>query len=100
MMLVNPFEDHRLRRKEPKLTERVRQRLEMQGFTCSQETEFKEIIPWLRLSPGLTTVGVAMGTALASPMTLLGLSCVTGVCAVSNRHPFDHLYNYGVRQVT
>jgi len=100
MRLDHEVENPRGTRDRPVLPERIRRRLEMQGFACAQQPSFEPIVPWLRFSPGLTTVGVAIGTVLASPMILLGLSSITGLCAVSTRHPFDLLYNHGVRRVT
>ena len=100
MRLDHEVENPRVTRDGPVLPEPIRRRLEMQGFTCVQHNSFETVVPWLRLSPGLTTVGVAIGTVLASPMILLGLSGITGLCAVSTRHPFDLLYNHGVRQAT
>jgi len=82
------------------LAERVVRRLEMQGFSCSPDPAFRAVVPWLRFSPGLTTVGAAVGTALAAPAVLGALALVTGTCATTSRHPFDLLYDHGVRRVT
>lgn len=79
---------------------RVQRRLEMQGFTCRPDPAFEAIVPWLRLAPALTTTVVVVGTVLASPIVLVALAFVTAGCAASRRHPFDHLYNHGIRAVT
>lgn len=79
---------------------RVVRRLETQGFACRRgDPAFAAVVPWLRWSPGLTTAVTAVGVALASPAVLGGLAVVTGGCAASTRHPFDYLYNHGVRAV-
>jgi len=84
----------------PALAGRVVRRLEMQGFSCSTDPSVRAVVPWLRFSPGLTTVGAAIGTVLAAPAVLGALALVTGTCAATPRHPFDHVYERVVRPVT
>lgn len=84
----------------PVVDRRVDRLLEMQGFACSPDPDFRAVVPWLRFSPGLTTIGAGIGTVLASPAVLSALALVTGVCAATPRHPFDLLYDRGVRPVT
>jgi hypothetical protein len=40
------------------------------------------------------------GTILASPAILLGLALIAAVAAASPVHPFDLVYNYGIRNLT
>jgi len=82
------------------LAPRTARWLEIQGFTCSRRPDADDLIPWLRFSPGLTTVVVVLGTVLAAPLVLGALSLVTGVCAATSRHPFDVVYDRVVRPVT
>ncbi len=42
----------------------------------------------------------ALGTALASPAILLILAPLAGIAAASPVHPFDLIYNYGIRHLT
>jgi pyruvate/2-oxoglutarate dehydrogenase complex dihydrolipoamide dehydrogenase (E3) component len=49
------------------------------------------------LTPSLSTLWVASGTALASPKMLLGFSLVSALGASQHRHPFDRLYNCAIR---
>lgn len=78
----------------------IRQRLETQGYACPNEPEFAEIVPWLRFTTGLCTAWILVGTALASPVILGALVPIAAVGAVHPRHPFDYLYNHGLRRVT
>ena len=85
---------------EPAIARRTARWLEMQGFSCATRPDAEALVPWLRFSPGLTTVVVVVGTALASPLLLGALSLVTGVCAATQRHPFDLVYDRVLRPVT
>ena len=84
----------------PAIAERIERRLEMQGISCTSDPTFRSVVPWLRFSPGLTTLGAAVGTAFSAPAVLGALALVTGTCAATPRHPFDLLYDHGVRRVT
>jgi hypothetical protein len=80
--------------------ETVRRRLAAQGYCDLDEAALREIGPWLRWSPALCTSAMAVGTALASPVILLGLALFAALGAVLNRHPFDYIYNGLIRRVT
>jgi len=60
----------------------------------------REVEPWLRWSPALCAIVMGVGTILASEWILWGLMPVAALGALSSRHPFDHIYNYGVRRLT
>jgi hypothetical protein len=49
---------------------------------------------------GLCAVMAGTGTALASPLILLLLVPIAALAAVLPFHPFDLLYNYGIRHIT
>lgn len=83
-----------------RIPSRIRARLETQGYTCRDNPEFTAIVPWLRFSPALCTAWFVVGTALASPAILGALVPIAAVGAVHDRHPFDYLYNYGIRRLT
>jgi len=70
-------------------------RLRMQGFT--DETWIAEVAPWLRLAPALCATFAAIGTAAASPLILYALAATAFLGAVLPFHPFDLLYNFGIR---
>lgn len=59
-----------------------------------------ELGPWTRWAAMICTSAVAIGTALASPWFLwvLALTAVAGTFLPN--HPFDYIYNYGIRHLT
>jgi hypothetical protein len=73
------------------------ERLHTQGFTTVDEAWLVEVAPWLRWSPALCGTFAAVGTALASPWILLALAGTAFLGAVLPFHPFDLIYNYGIR---
>jgi hypothetical protein len=78
----------------------VRSRLEAQGFRNLDDGTLAEIGPWMRWSPAICAVVMAIGTILASPPVLWGLAGIALLGALFPRHPFDLLYNHGVRHLT
>jgi hypothetical protein len=66
--------------------------LAMQGFPIETDPSIRRIAPWLRLTPSLSTLWIATGTALASPAMLLGFSLVSAFGASRHKHPFDRLH--------
>jgi len=78
----------------------VRRRLEAQGFCNLDDSTLAELAPWMRWSPALCTVFIAAGTALNSPLILWSLAAIAFIGALLPFHPFDLLYNYGMRYVT
>lgn len=73
------------------------QRLQTQGFGAVDETWLAEIAPWLRWSPALCATFAALGTVTASPSILFALAGTAFLGAVLPFHPFDVIYNYGIR---
>ena len=71
-------------------------RLRTQGFTVD-ELCLADASLGLRVAPGLCTVVAAIGTATASPSILFALSGIALLGAVMPFHPFDLIYNYGIR---
>jgi hypothetical protein len=82
------------------LSPTTRRRLEIQGFDGVEERTLTETAPWLRLAFALCTVFAAIGTLLASPVFLWGLVPVAALAAAFPVHPFDLLYNHGLRHLT
>ncbi len=74
--------------------------LAMQGFPRRADRTLRKVAPWLRLTPSLSTLWIGTGTALSSPRTLLGFSLVSVLGAARPTHPFDLLYNRGIRRLT
>ncbi len=75
----------------------ARSRLEAQGYVGVGGRTLADIQFGLRFSPALCAAGVALGTALASPAILAVMMATAVVGASTSRHPFDWVYNYGVR---
>jgi hypothetical protein len=72
-------------------------RLSVQGFSNVDEAWLAEIAPWLRFSPALCAMAAAVGTLTGSPAILLALAATAFLGAVLPFHPFDLIYNYGIR---
>ena len=75
----------------------VRERIQAQGFCGLSDATYAEINYPLRLSPGIMMVWVAVGTVLASAQILWTLVPFTALSAILTGHPFDVLYNRGLR---
>ena len=75
-------------------------RLDVQGFDTVDEALLAEVGPWLRLAFGLCATLAIVGTALASQPLLLTLAGIAFLAAVFPVHPFDLIYNYGIRHAT
>ena len=82
------------------LTPRTRRLLEIQGFDAVDVLELAPVAPWLRLAFGLCGLLGGVGTLLASPTILLVLALIAAVAAASPVHPFDLIYNHGIRHFT
>lgn len=82
----------------PELTA-VRRRLEAQGFVGLDDAALRELAPWLRWSPVICTVVMAIGVALPSPTLLWTLAAIAALGAALPFHPFDLLFNHGVRHL-
>ena len=75
-------------------------RLDVQGFDTVDEEVLARVAPWLRLAFGLCATLAIVGTALASSPILLILAGIAFVAALSPVHPFDLIYNFGIRYST
>jgi hypothetical protein len=82
------------------LTPTTKRRLEIQGFTEVDPGVLEETAPWLGFPYGLCAALAAVGVILASPAILLGLTFFSAWGAASPVHPFDYIYNYGIRHAT
>jgi hypothetical protein len=82
------------------LTPRTARLLDIQGFDTVDMQELAPVAPWLRLAFGLCALLGGLGTVLASPTILLALALIAALAAASPVHPFDFIYNYGIRHLT
>jgi hypothetical protein len=78
----------------------TRRRLEIQGFVGLDDRTLAETGPWLRFAFALCAVLAATGTIFASPVFLWALMPIAALGAAFPVHPFDLLYNYGLRHLT
>lgn len=79
---------------------KVRSRLEAQGFLGLTDGEIEKLNYWFRLAPAICLVWTTVGVAMASPAVLIALVPFAVLGAVLPVHPFDVIYNYGIRLVT
>ena len=82
------------------LTARTARLLDIQGFDTVDMQDLAPVAPWLRLAFGLCALLGGLGTVLASPTILLALALIAALAAASPVHPFDLIYNYGIRHLT
>ena len=76
----------------------MRDNLATQGY-CLTEAQRRELALGVRFSTGLCLALVVVALAAQSAGALLALSAVGLVAGFSTRHPFDHLWNHGVRHI-
>ena len=77
----------------------IRDNIQAQGFCGLDDKTSTQINYPLRLSPAICMLWAAVGTALASPTILWTLAPFAVVGAILPGHPFDVLYNYGLRHL-
>ena len=75
-------------------------RLDVQGFDSVDEDDLAQVARWLRLAMALCATLAIIGTALASTPLLWALTGIAFAGALFPVHPFDLIYNLGIRHVT
>lgn len=75
----------------------TRRRLNVQGFSDVDDETLADVAPWLRMAFGMCALLAGAGTALASPTILWVLTPIAALAALFPVHPFDLIYNYGIR---
>jgi hypothetical protein len=78
----------------------VRSRLEAQGFCGLDDETLAGLSPWLRWTYTIGTLVTLIGVASMSPGVLWVLAAITSAGIFLPFHPFDLLYNYGLRILT
>ena len=72
--------------------------LTMQGYGSLSDSERRSLWLGLRFSPILCLTGIALGTALASPVLLLAMAVTAALGGfVTAKHPFDYVYDAVLR---
>lgn len=82
-----------------KISEARLRRLDVQGFDEVEEERLAEAGPWLQMAFGLCATLALVGTLTASSMLLGVLAAIAFTASLSPVHPFDLLYNHGVRHL-
>lgn len=80
--------------------ETIRERIQAQGFCGLDDATYLQINYPLRLSPAICMIWAAVGTALTAPVILWVLIPFAALGAMLPSHPFDVLYNYGLRHLS
>ena len=78
----------------------LQRRLETRGIACSNDPEFVKLVPWMRFTFVLCSILLGVGTALALTPLLWAMAPIAALGGIFPRHPFDLVYNYGVRHLT
>ena len=77
----------------------LRRRIEAQGFTCLTNDEVKALDPWFRFAPAMCLSWVSCGVVLGSPTILAALFPFALLGGILTGHPFDVIYNHGIRHL-
>ena len=80
--------------------DRIRPLVEMQGFIGFDDYTVKHLDYALRISPVICMMLTAVATAMESATLLWMLLPFALGGAILRNHPFDVLYNYGLRHLT
>jgi Domain of unknown function (DUF4395) len=81
------------------LTATARERIQAQSFCGLDDATYAQVNYPLRLSPAICMVWAGVGTVLASPSILWALAPFAALGAILHGHPFDVLYNHGLRHL-
>jgi len=76
----------------------MRANLTTQGY-CLSDAERSELWLGLRFSAGLCLTLVLVALVLESPVMVFVLAGIGVIAGLMARHPFDHLWNHGVRHL-
>lgn len=72
--------------------------LTMQGYGGLSDEERRSLWLGLRFSPMLCLAGIALGSALGSPVLLLAMAFIALIGGfVTPKHPFDYAYDAALR---
>jgi len=78
----------------------LRHRLEVQSFLNQPCEVLHELKHWWRFTPTLNWVITLAGIVMVSPQILFVQAALMGIAVIMPSHPFDWIYNYGVRFLT
>ena len=72
----------------------------MRGIACSNDPEFVKLVPWLRTTVVLCGTFMGLGTGLAFTPILWVMVPIAALGGILPVHPFDYIYNFGIRHLT
>lgn len=78
----------------------MRRNIEAQGFLGLDDSQIAQLNTWLRFSPAVCLIWTAAGVYYGSPGLLASLLPFALLGGVLRSHPFDAVYNYGIRFLT
>ena len=81
------------------LSPRLRSWLEARGIATSNDPGFMKMVPWLRTTYLLCASIFAIAVAFAFTPLMWVMVPIAAAGAVFKVHPFDLVYNYGIRHV-
>ena len=82
------------------ISPRLQSWLEIPGVACSNDPEFVKLVPWLRTTVVLCGALMGVGTGLAFTPLLWAMVAIAALGGILPVHPFDLIYNYGLRHLT
>ena len=82
------------------ISPRLQSWLELRGIACSIDPDFAKLVPWLRSTFVLCGTLIGIGTAFAYTPLLWAMVPIAAAGAIFTVHPFDLIYNYGLRHLT
>ena len=77
----------------------MRRRVEAQGFVGLDDPTLADVGPWLRLAPAICMTWAAVATITASAAAFWALVPFAALGAILTGHPFDAIYNHGIRHI-
>ena len=83
-----------------RLSATTRHRLDVQGFEGIPDQTLAPVAAWLRLAFAMCAALAAGGTITASSAVLGTLVVIAALGALFPVHPFDLIYNHGIRHMT
>lgn len=78
----------------------MRRRLEVQGYHGLDDETLRDLGPWFRWAPSICAITMAVGLVLGSAAVLWAMAATAILTAFLPVHPFDLLYNHGIRYLT
>lgn len=82
------------------VSEKLREKLQVQGYCNVDPETLDETANWLRLAPAACLIGVLAGTILQSPLILAAFIPIAFLGIVLPHTPFGYFYNHVIRRWT